>query len=585
MHDIVQTIHESQYDLIRRPLDSLLIVQGGPGTGKTAVALHRASWLLYEHRDDLLAEDILVIGPNPTFGRYIKKVLPGLGNDGVEQSDLTRLGPTWSDGRAETTEVSRLKGDGRMVGFLHQALHARIRFPERATSLRVGSGPRPLSLSRETVEQRLSLHREMSTYNVGRTAMRDWLTSTAREWAGTSGTIEASAIDAALERVWPQLTPASFLRDLLGSREQIRAAAGDDFTAGDIDRLYRPAAERLAAETWSDSDVALLDEAYRLINGRGTTYAHIVVDEAQDLTPMQLHSVRQRSSRGSYTLVGDLAQSTGPHARSSWNEVASTLELEHPAETVELKYGYRVPKQVTDLADRLLPSIAPGLEPATVIRIGPADPEAIRVDHDDLLDQAIDKARAYAADGHFVGIVCADSTHDALSTRLTERSVKHTDAAKGELGNTINLMTAEQSKGLEFDAVVLVEPNAIAGADDSGLRQLYIALTRTTKFLALVHSEPFAWLDLGGNAPAAADDAPPAAPSPGTGQLAAEAVPALRTSAVKGTIRERAIRMTAQLLAEEVRGTLGPDAFESVVRALAEELEVPLIGGRTDQLF
>lgn len=585
MRDIVQTIHESQYDLIRRPLGTLLIVQGGPGTGKTAVALHRASWLLYAHRDDLVADDILVVGPNPTFGRYIQKVLPGLGNDGVVHSDLTRLGPMRSGGRAETMDVARLKGDGRMVGFLHRALHARVRFPERATSLRVGDGPRPLSLARETIEAQLGVHSQLSTYNLGRAAMRDWLTSTARNWAGPTGTVEATAIDAALERVWPQLTPAAFLRDLLASREQIRAAAGDAFTAGDIERLYRQAADRLAAETWSDSDVAMLDEADRLINGRGSTYAHIVVDEAQDLTPMQLYSVRQRSSRGSYTLVGDLAQSTGAWAQSDWDHVATALKLEHPAEVVELKYGYRVPKQVTDLADRLLPSIAPGLEPATVIRSGPANPEVILVEEDDLIDQAIDKAREYAADGHFVGIICAEQTHDALSARLTARSVTHTDAAKGELGNAINLMTAEQSKGLEFDAVVLVEPASIARADVSGLRQLYIALTRTTKFLALVHREQFPWLGLEGGT-SGHGVVEPTAQTAVPGAKGASVPPAQqqKTSLAHGSIRERAIRMTAQLLADEVRGTLGPDAFEAVVHALAEELDVPFLGGNKEQL-
>jgi DNA helicase IV len=498
MRDIVQTIHESQFDLIRKPLESPLIVQGGPGTGKTAVAPHRASWLLYEHRDDLTAQDILVVGPNPTFGRYIQKVLPGLGNDGVVQSDLTRLGPTASDGRPEASEVAQLKADSRMVGFLHRALHARIRFPERATSVRVGDGPGALSLSRETVEARLGPFRQLSTYNLGRTAMREWLTNTARDWAGRAGTVEATAIDSALERIWPQLTPTALLRDLLGSREQIRAAAGDEFTAGDIDRLYRQAAERLASETWSDSDVALLDEINRLINGRGSAYAHIVVDEAQDLTPMQLHSVRQRSSRGSYTLVGDLAQGTGSWSQPDWESAVAALQIDHASEQVELKYGYRVPKQVTDLADRLLPRIAPGLEPATVIRTGPADPQVLQTEAEDLVDRAIDRAREYAADGHFVGIICAPSTHDDLSARLRERSVTYTDAARGELGNAINLMTAAQSKGLEFDAVVLVEPNAIAESSPTGLRQLYIALTRTTQLLALVHSEQFTWLGLDG---------------------------------------------------------------------------------------
>jgi DNA helicase IV len=395
-----------------------------------------------------------------------------------------------------------------------------------------------------------------------------------------------------LERVWPQLTPAAFLQDLLGSRQRITAAAGDDFTAGDIERLYRPSAEKLASETWSDTDVALLDEANFLINGRGAAHAHVIVDEAQDLSPMQLRSVRRRSARGSCTLVGDLAQSTGPWARTSWDDVVEALLQDYEPQREELSYGYRVPKQVTDLADCLLPLIAPDLQPPTVIRSGPQDPVVTRLGAEDVIDGAIDAARNYAADGHFVGVICSDEMHDAIAARMKERQVMFSDAARGHLGNAINLMSASQSKGLEFDATVVVEPAAIAGTDHSGLRQLYIALTRTTKFLTIVHSADFPILGMGEGEPkppvedAEEPESTVAVETPvgDNTELDDNATHASAPASPMG-IRARTIRATAGMLADEVRGTLGPDAFEELVTALAEELGVNLEVWDRPELF
>ena len=589
MHDIVQTIHESQYDLIRRPLEALLVVQGGPGTGKTAVALHRASWLLFNHREEMGPEDVLVIGPSKTFGRYIQNVLPGLGNVGVEQRDLTSLAPIAGNGRQEDLEVARLKGDARMAGLLKRALRQRIRFPERSSTLDVGSGSRSVSFTQTEVESQLEVQSRRGTYNAGRLGMREWLTGTANGRLRGTLAVDAAAVDAALERVWPQLTPAAFLQDLLGSRQRITSAAGDDFTAGDIERLYRASAPKLASESWADSDVALLDEAEFLINGRARAFAHVIVDEAQDLTPMQLCSVRRRSSTGSYTIVGDLAQSTGPWARATWDDIIDGLRRDHDPLLEELKYGYRVPRQVTDLADRLLPYVAPGMQPPTVIRSGPADPEVILADADMLPGAAIEAARGYAADGHFVGIICGDADHESVAKALRSAKVKFTDAAKGELGTTINLLTAEQSKGLEFDAVVVVEPAAIARVDHSGLRHLYIALTRTTKYLKIVHSKQFELLGLADGDPGDVDlsliqevtqPQPPASPAqdPTLEVNTSSEGARRRPRRAHGTIRERTIRATAEILAEDIRSTLDADSHAALIKALAEELGVPQEG-------
>ncbi len=355
MQDIVQTIHASQYQLVRSPLEQLLIVQGGPGTGKTAVALHRVSWLLFNHLRDLPPEDVLVVGPNPTFTRYIKSVLPGLGDNEVVHQDLLTLGPQRSSGRDEDPQTARLKGDVRMADLLARAVRQRARVPERMDRLDLGGGSR---LTVGDVEDVLRRFGEVP-YAPGRAAARRHLAELAERRSG--GPADAPTVENAVERIWPSLTPQSFLRDLLGSRERLVAAAGDDFTAGDVNRLLRSPAERIADETWSEADVALLDEADALINGERRVFGHLVIDEAQDLSPMQLRSLRRRSREGSMSLVGDLAQSTGPWARDSWEEIGEALLGQHPLVIEELTLGYRVPNQVYELAVQLLPEAAPGI--------------------------------------------------------------------------------------------------------------------------------------------------------------------------------------------------------------------------------
>jgi DNA helicase IV len=587
MRDIVQTIHASQYDLIRKPLERLLVIQGGPGTGKTAVALHRASWLLYNYRDSLAPEDVLVIGPSKTFSRYIQKVLPGLGNQGVIQRELTSLGPIAGTGREEALEVARLKGDPRMAEVIERALWQRVRVPENLVDrLTFGGGAEAVGIPIVDIEARLDTLRRSGTYNAGRQAMRIWLNEQASALArgrGTTRAPDASAIDAALERIWPQLTSAQFLQELLGSRLRITNALGDEFTAGDIDRLYRQAASKLSDEQWSDADVALLDEADLLINGRGTTFNHVVVDEAQDLSPMQLRSVRRRSARGSYTIVGDVAQSTGPWARDSWEDVIDVLQLEHDGHIEELRYGYRVPAQVMELADLLLPQIAPKLAPATIIRRGPTEPDFILSDDPlDAADDAVSAASRYAGQGLFTGVICPADSHADVVQRLRARDIKFQDAADGQLSNAINVMTAHQSKGLEFDAIVVLEPAAIADGSQADLREVYIALTRTTKHLTIVHSEPFEPLRITDGHPthgiSTANETPAVSEARSAARRTHDTEPASTrpSPAPSGPTKlQAAIVRTATLeLAAQIRETVLPAAWPTVLASIAKELGV-----------
>ncbi|WP_191562884.1 HelD family protein [Janibacter melonis] len=483
MADIVRTIHQTQDSIIRRPLEGVLVVQGGPGTGKTAVALHRVSWLLYNEAD-LPPEEVLVIGPNRTFTRYISKVLPALGDASVNHQDLRSLGPVRSSGRTEPRELARLKGDAKMADLLVRALRQRVGLGRRSDVLSVGNDVR-LRFTRDELAPVLSRGLERMTYTAGRLAVRDWLAS--RVEAVTRAPAPAALIDQAVERVWPSHTPQSFLRELLGSRDRLLDAAGDDFTASQVQLLMRQPSEKISEEKWTDADVALLDELHRVINGATTTYRHIVIDEAQDLSPMQLRSVRRRSSAGSYTVVGDLAQGTGPSAIGSWDAVLEALGADEHDEVIELGLGYRVPKQIYDFAAPLLSKAAPELTPPRVIREGPTDPELIEAESWFLTQRAVSAAQLHAGKGRFVGVIVPEELREELEGELREDGTSFADVRDGELSASINVMTPEQSKGLEFDAVVVVDPERVAQMEH-GHRLLYVAMTRATQHLTVVHS-------------------------------------------------------------------------------------------------
>lgn len=490
MRHIARTIGAAQYDVISHPLDRMLVVQGGPGTGKTAVALHRVSYWLYNSQssedptDRLSPTDVLVVGPNQAFTKYISRVLPGLGDGDIEYAHLRSLGPQASGARRESMALAKLKGERRMALLLERALRNRIRIPDEP--LQVGPTGNRITIAPTAIKARVS---ELAglPYRAGREQFRTWLGG---EVTRQGRTYPAEMVNASVERVWPLPTSQRFLQELLASQNMLLAAAGDDFSAGEIHSLQRQAAARIGDETWSDADVALIDEVEWLMDGRAATYKHIVVDEAQDLSHMQLRSLRRRSANGSMTVVGDLAQSTGPHARDTWDDVVATLAQGNPSEVVELEYGYRVPRQVYEFAAQLLPFAAPAVTEPRVIRSGPADPELLVHDRDDLGSGAVTAASAHASRGAFVGIVCPRAQREPLELALQRRSIRWADGDAGLNANlsSINVVSPETAKGLEFDAVVVVDPEEIVSSDPHGLRLLYIALTRTTAHLSVVHS-------------------------------------------------------------------------------------------------
>ncbi|PJI95124.1 HelD family protein [Luteimicrobium subarcticum] len=503
MRQIVQTIQAAQSEIVGAEAAQLLVVQGGPGTGKTAVALHRASSLLFNEQID--ADQLLVVGPNPTFTRYIASVLPELGDRHVRQTDVTRmLDVTVTATAHDDPAAARLKGDARMVGLLAKGLRDRVRTLDDALSFSVRTMPWRVRIAPDDVAE-IAARYVGSPYAIGRVRFREALTAALasavkkqaqddgdRVPGDTATLLHPSELENAVERVWPQLSSQAYLRDLFGSLERLVAAAeGASISADELQLLRRPAAARLADQSWSREDLVLLDHVNAAINGDLPGYQHVVVDEAQDLSPMQLLSIRRRSVDGAMTVVGDIAQSTGLWARDTWDDVVDVLRSALPVRLVELEYGYRVPRSVMALAARLLPVAAPGLHVPTVVRDVEPGPQLVPVPTGaaSLAATVRTAVTHHSARGRFVGLVCPDGRRAEVVAALDADDIQWHDADSGSLDKAINVVSPVGAKGLEFDAVVVVDPQAIVDAGPRGERMLYIALTRTTKFLDVVHPE------------------------------------------------------------------------------------------------
>ena len=289
-----------------------------------------------------------------------------------------------------------------------------------------------------------------------------------------------------VDRTWPALSPTTVVQKLLGSATARRRATSGIIADAEAALLARSVAKRIADERWSPADVALVDEADSRINGVRTTYGHIVVDEAQDLSTMALRMLARRAQGGSMTVVGDLAQGTRSWASRSWDHVALVLAGDAPIHRSELTVGYRTPAPILDLANRLLPVAAPGVTPARSIRRTGSEPEFDGVT--DVVDAATRHAVAMASERGTVAIVAISTQHDAIAASLDGAGVPWGRGTQG-LG-TVALLDPLLAKGLEFDHVVVVEPAEIVAAEPAGHRALFVALTRPTRRLVVVHARP-----------------------------------------------------------------------------------------------
>ena len=483
MRDIVATIQADQYRLITREPDRPLVIQGGPGTGKTAVGLHRASWLIYTERERNARSRVLVVGPNRTFMEYVSHVLPALGEGSVEQLAVGELVPGIEPTQRDGLEVARLKADSRLAAVIARAAELRLAGnPEelilnldgRYIRVRVREQQQLLEEVREqhgttvAARERFRMGIVRSFYaEYGRllqgAAMRD---GEEIEWALR----RSGYLNRVLDRAWPAVTPEKLVRALFTTPAFLAEAAD-----GILDEDER-ALLRRRATGWSDADVPLLDEAHALVGEPARTYDHVIVDEAQDLSPMQLRMIARRAREGALTILGDVAQGTGPVTYESWDEVLPHLPRGGEAEVEELRHAYRVPREIMDLALPLLATIAPEIERPHAYRVGAGEPSIRCVAEDALLREAYGEAARLAREDGLVALIVPEE--------LVEPALAHESAF-----DSIPLLTPREAKGLEFDHVIVVEP-ALVAARPQGLRELYVALTRPTTTLVVLHARP-----------------------------------------------------------------------------------------------
>ena len=485
MRDIVATIQSDQYRLITAEPTGALVVQGGPGTGKTAVGLHRASWLLYTHGERL--RRVLVVGPNPTFMEYVSHVLPALGEEAVEQRAVSELVDGIVVEREEALDVARLKADVRIAEVVTRAVEqcvtlapeelvlyvdgdfVRVREREVAEYLEVEPDV-PLAVARERFRMAV-LRRFYERYGekLGPLALR---TFDELERALKNKGFLAKYLD----RVFAIPRADKLVARLLTSPAALSTAAEGVLTAEEQRLLLRDRPRRVADLRWSEHDLPLLDVARTLIDGPPRAYGHVIVDEAQDLSPMQLLAISRRAVDGSLTMLGDVAQATGPVVYGRWQELEPYLPETVEVTIEELRHAYRVPAEIMELAFPLLDRIAPDLERPLAYRRGGQSPKLVKVAEQDLLPTAL---RETAELDGLLAIIAPRS--------LAERAPGGDAFDEG----TVPILTPRRAKGLEFDHVVVVEPALIAEeGGDSGLRELYVALTRPTKTLTVVHSRP-----------------------------------------------------------------------------------------------
>jgi DNA helicase IV len=506
MRDIVATIQAEQDLVIRAPLEDLVIVQGGPGTGKTAVGLHRAAFLLYEHRELLEQQRLLVIGPNQIFLRYIAQVLPSLGETAVMQATIESLMAGRYPVRAtDEAAVAKLKGDARMSEVLRRAVHDRINLPSADVVVATDFGSVRLPAAEIAALVDIALARDLPS-NDRRELFRErlvrlaWQRYQARPGAdvGVEPAFVASLragrdFKTLLDRTWPSLRAPALVRSVLGNRRTLSRAADGVLDPGEQALLLRRNTARAADERWTRADLALLDEAEALTTGTPVTYGHVVVDEAQDLTAMELRLLARRTPERSMTVLGDLAQATAVGAQSNWDDAMHHLvspEGGREARIEELAVGYRVPAAILDFANRLLPVAGPHVRPSRSVRTAGDPPLVLRIEGGALAHAVATEVEALAQRWTTVGVIAPVSGLDAIATALQAAAIDFADARRQTLSESVTLLPPTSAKGLEFDAVVVVEPARIVAEEPSGVRVLYVALTRAVQHLGILHAEP-----------------------------------------------------------------------------------------------
>lgn len=505
MRDIVATIQPEQDEIVRSGLSGSVCVQGGPGTGKTAVGLHRVAYLLYAHRDRLARTGTLVIGPNRSFLHYIEQVLPALGELDVKQATVDDL--VAREGLevrgTDAAETAVVKGDARMAQVLRRALGSHVTAPTEA--LVVVRGSRRWRVpAYEIAEMVEELQNRDIRYGAARDALPQRIAHAVlvrMEQAGEApddrvqdAVARNAAVKAAVKASWPQVEPAKLVLRLLCDAEFLAAHAEGLLSDDEQKLLLWPKPVRgVKSAKWSAADLVLIDEATDLVE-RTHSLGHVVLDEAQDLSPMQYRAVGRRCTTGSATVLGDLAQGTTPWATRSWDEALAHLGKPQ-AVLEELTAGFRVPREVIAYASRLLPAISPGLaavssvrEAPGSLRICPVSPAA------GLAAEVVAACRESLAHEGSIGLIAADARIPVLAEALGEAGLAYlSPGGETTAESRLTLVPASLAKGLEYDYVVLDEPAAIVDGEPderTGLRRLYVCLTRAVSGLTVLHGAP-----------------------------------------------------------------------------------------------
>ncbi|WP_406456454.1 AAA family ATPase [Streptomyces sp. NBC_01622] len=505
MRDIVATIQPEQDEIVRSGLGGTVCVQGGPGTGKTAVGLHRVAYLLYAHRERLARTGTLVIGPNKSFLHYIEQVLPALGELTVRQGTVDDLVAHVEVRGTDEAPAAVIKGDARMAEVLRRAIYSHVTLPTEPVMVVRGSRRwRVPAYELEAIVREL-LDRDIR-YRAAREALPQRIAHAVLVQMERSGeapddrvqdaVARNAAVKAAVKAVWPPVEPEKLVLRLLTDADFL-AVHADGILDEDEQKTIlwvqpgsgKRAVRSVKAAKWAAADAVLIDEATDIVQ-RTHSLGHVVLDEAQDLSPMQYRAVGRRCTTGSATVLGDLAQGTTPWATRSWDEAMAHLGKSDGV-IEELTAGFRVPTDVITYASRLLPHIAPGLTPVASVRENPGFFD---------LRETTGTAEVVAACEELLrnegstGLIAADARIPALAEALMAAGIGYIDPGEETTADTrLTLVPASLAKGLEYDYVVLDEPRAVVDGEPderTGLRRLYVALTRAVSGLIVTHAAP-----------------------------------------------------------------------------------------------
>ncbi|MFF4901037.1 HelD family protein [Streptomyces sp. NPDC001068] len=498
MRDIVATIQPEQDEIVRSGLGGTVCVQGGPGTGKTAVGLHRVAYLLYAHRERLARTGTLVIGPNRSFLHYIEQVLPALGELTVRQATVDDLVANGVEVRGtDPAPAAVVKGDARMAEVLRRAVYAHVTMPgEPVVVVRGSRRWRVPAYELEEIVKEL-LDRGIR-YGAAREALPQRIAHAVLVQMERSGeapddrvqdaVARNAAVKAAVKQVWPPVDPAKLVLRLLTDADFLAVHARGILTEDEQKTIvWAKPVRSVKAARWSAADAVLIDETTDLVQ-RTHSLGHVVLDEAQDLSPMQYRAVGRRCTTGSATVLGDLAQGTTPWATRSWDEALSHLGKSDGV-IEELTAGFRVPTDVIAYASRLLPHIAPGLTPVASVRENPGF-FAVRTVSGTA--ETVAACEELLRNEGSTGLIVADARVAALAEALAAAGVGYLAPGEETTAETrLTLVPASLAKGLEYDYVVLDEPRAVVDGEPderTGLRRLYVALTRAVSGLIVTHT-------------------------------------------------------------------------------------------------